>query len=176
MSGPTYEIWSIRSGIEWHAKRYLKTGGFDYAGGFNTQAEALAWVKGELDDSEAEEIAEALEYAKVSFDEDFTDPEYVSGVVSAAIEDLTWANKLAVLDDIRSQIMDPLWHLQQDHDVRIFFPDWMVGYVTWHPDPEAGEEGGWADLVDSKGVEAGATDSATCQTCGIELNVTEVLP
>lgn len=180
MSGPTYEVWSTRSATEWYAKRYeVRNIPAAHAGPFSTQEEAMAWARGEMDDSEAEEIAEANEYANISEDlwkePDFTDPVYVTGAVQAQIEDLSVANKVDVLQDILGQITDPVWHLQAGHDVRIFYPDWLTGYVQWNPDPEA-KEGGWADIMDSKSGEAGSTDGAMCMTCMIDLEVTEVLP
>jgi hypothetical protein len=67
----------------------------------------------------------------------------------------------------------PVEHLKADHDVRVFYPDWQVGYVSWTRAPEV-EGGGYADVYDSKGVEAGETDEAWCETCGAKFDPIEL--
>ena len=60
----------------------------------------------------------------------------------------------------------PWSHVKAGHDVRIWFPDWSIGFIGWSYDrPE---------VYDTSGREAGETESAECQTCGIELNVSEL--
>lgn len=67
----------------------------------------------------------------------------------------------------------PAFHGAADHDIRIFYPDWQVGYLGWVAD-ESADGGGYFDLYDSKGTESGETDEAWCETCGAQFDPVEV--
>lgn len=157
MSGLRYEVWSSRD-TDGNVRWYARARDLEYEGPFDTEEDALVWARA----------------PEVEVEDDFTNTEFVSGAVQAQIEDLETSDKVAVLTSILDELRDPIWHLKADHDVIIFFPDWTVGYLQWKEDPEE-EDGGWADVYDTKGAEAGETDSAECRTCGIELK-TEGLP
>lgn len=60
----------------------------------------------------------------------------------------------------------PHVHVKADHDVRIWYPDWNVGYIHW--------DYGEPQIYDSKGVEAGDTDYAWCETDGAVFDLNEL--